>query len=99
MSRTDTNSRQVEPAGAKKWTISDDGLIYTFKLQDNTWSDGQPATAADYEYGMKRSLDPATASTQADEIYMIATAKEYNQGEGDRDKVAIKIITMLRVFN
>ncbi len=33
------------------WTISDDGLTYTFKLRDDwNWSDGTPITAADYKY-------------------------------------------------
>lgn len=36
---------------AESWTISDDGLVYTFKLrQDLLWSDGTPITANDYKY-------------------------------------------------
>ena len=39
--------------------VSDDGLVYTFHLRkDAKWSDGQPVTAADYEYGWKRLLNP-----------------------------------------
>ena len=38
------------------YTISDDGLVYTFVLKDANWSDGVPITAADFEYGIKRSL-------------------------------------------
>jgi len=33
------------------WTVSDDGLVYTFKLRDDrTWSDGTPITSADLKY-------------------------------------------------
>ena len=33
---------------AEKWTLSDDGKIYTFSLRANAkWSNGDPVTAAD----------------------------------------------------
>ena len=37
------------------YTVSDDGLVYTFKLKDAKWSDGKAITAGDFEYGIKRS--------------------------------------------
>ncbi len=43
-------------------TISEDGLVYTFKLRDAKWSDGSAVTAADFEYAWKRAIDPATGS-------------------------------------
>ena len=53
----------AQPEVATDYTVSDDGLVYTFTLrQDAKWSDGEPLTAHDYEYGMKRLMDPATAS-------------------------------------
>lgn len=43
---------------------NEDGTVkYTYKLLDGlTWSDGQPVTAADFEFSWKRAADPATAS-------------------------------------
>jgi len=39
------------------------GSVYTVKLKSGLkWSDGQPLTAADFEYGIKRECDPAVAS-------------------------------------
>ncbi len=39
---------EPQPSLAKSWEISDDGLTYTFHLQDGvTWHDGEPFTAAD----------------------------------------------------
>lgn len=36
---------------AADWTVSDDGLVYTFTLRDDwTWSDGTPITSADIKY-------------------------------------------------
>ena len=41
----------------KEYTISDDGLTYTFTLIDGVkWSDGQPLTANDFVYGIKRAI-------------------------------------------
>lgn len=60
------DSGKLEPAGADSYTVSEDGLTYTFKLnKDVKWSDGKGIVAADYEYGMKRLLDPKTASPYA----------------------------------
>jgi peptide/nickel transport system substrate-binding protein len=43
----DKNGKEV-PGLAESWTISSDGLTYTFKIRNNaTWSDGQPVTADD----------------------------------------------------
>jgi len=36
---------------AQDWSVSDDGLVYTFELQDDvTWSDGEPVTAYDIKF-------------------------------------------------
>jgi len=41
----------IVPWLATEWTISDDGLVYTFRLVDGaTWHDGQPLTAADVAF-------------------------------------------------
>jgi len=38
------------------------GNVYTVKLKSGLkWSDGQPLTAADFEYGIKRECDPSVA--------------------------------------
>lgn len=42
--------------------ISEDGLTYTFTLRDGLlWSDGEPLTAEDFEYGLLRTCNPANA--------------------------------------
>lgn len=53
----------AEPAIADgEPTVSEDGLVYTFKLRDANWSDGSPVTANDFEYAWKRAMNPDTAS-------------------------------------
>ncbi|WP_185982885.1 ABC transporter substrate-binding protein [Aureimonas mangrovi] len=47
-------NQQPQPQMAD-WTISDDGLIYTFTLRDGlTWHDGEPVTAADCVASLNR---------------------------------------------
>ncbi|MFC6276715.1 ABC transporter substrate-binding protein [Psittacicella hinzii] len=50
-------------AGATSWSVSEDGLTWTFKLrQDAKFSDGSPVTANDYVAGWQRLQDPKTGS-------------------------------------
>ena len=51
--------RTIVPSLAERWEIADDGLRYVFHLREGlTWSDGEPLTARDVEFGVKRVLDP-----------------------------------------
>jgi len=57
---------EIEPGGAESWQVSDDKLTYTFKLREAArWSNGEPVTAGDYVYALRRSVDPATGSPYA----------------------------------
>jgi len=47
---------------AKSWTISEDGLTYTFYLRDNVYfHNGRKCVASDVKFSFERLLDPATA--------------------------------------
>lgn len=64
--------------------ISADGLTYTFKLREEAkWSDGQPLTARDFEYSIKRLLDPRTGSPYAPVYFDIVGAAEYAMAFGN----------------
>ena len=44
---------------AEKYTISEDGLTFTFYLRkDMKWSDGQPITAQDFKWTYDQIIDP-----------------------------------------
>ena len=50
-----TDGTGVELAQASDYTVSDDGLVYTFTLRDDIfWSDGQPVVAGDFVYSWQR---------------------------------------------
>lgn len=74
--------------GAESVDISEDGTVYTFHLRkDAKWSDGEPVTAHDYEYGWKRLLDPQYGYDYASFVFNIVGAEEYNTGSGSADDV------------
>ncbi|CUH68359.1 Glutathione-binding protein GsiB precursor [Thalassovita gelatinovora] len=48
---------------AKSWTISEDGLVYTFDLQEGVkFHNGREMTAEDVKFSIERILDPNTGS-------------------------------------
>jgi peptide/nickel transport system substrate-binding protein len=51
----DPTGTKIVPDLATSWTISPDGLTYTFKLRDAKFSDGSPVTASDVAYSINRA--------------------------------------------
>jgi len=55
------------PDVAESYEISDDGLVYTFKIRENAvFQDGKPIRAEDFKWSFERACDPATGSPTAD---------------------------------
>jgi len=87
----DENDKEIiVPGAAESWTTSDDGLTWTFKIRDMKWSDGQPVTAEQFVYGIKRTLDPETASQYGFLLYPIKNAEAYNAGKAKVEDVGVK---------
>ena len=80
------------PAGAENWDVSDDELVWTFHLRDYNWSDGEPVKAQDFEYGIKRTVDPETASQYAFLLYPIKNAEACNAGKAKLDELGVKAL-------
>lgn len=63
--RLDAHLR-VRADGARSWTISRDGLVYTFHLRpDLRFADGRRVTAADFAGALNRALGPQGSSGTA----------------------------------
>jgi len=79
---------------AASYSVSDDGLVYTFKIRDNAvWSDGEPVVAEDFVLGLQRLEDPATAAEYAYLQYFIDNAEAINSGEiTDLNELGVKAI-------
>lgn len=84
---------EIKPGMAETWDVSADGLTYTFHLRDAKWSDGSAVTAQDFEYGIKRLLDPANAASYSFAAYVIKNAADYNAGKiTDASQVGVKAV-------
>ncbi len=82
---------ELVAAAAERWTISDDGLTYTFWLRpDAKWSNGDAVTADDFAYSFRRLADPATAAFYAQtSLGDIANANEIIAGDKPVDSLAV----------
>lgn len=69
------------PGLAESWTISSDGLVYTFRLRPNLrWSDGTPLVAADFVASIRRALSPTLGSDYAKLLFPLENAEAYHRG-------------------
>ena len=78
------------PAGAESWSFSDDDLTCTFRLRENSWSDGQPVTSEDYAAALHRQADPKNAFAFASDYYAIENFEAVSTGEMDADALGIE---------
>ncbi len=100
----DDKTLEVIPEMAKEWSVSADGLVWTFKMRDDVqWVRYDPVnkkvekkgkvTAKDVVYGVKRTVNPATASDYAYVDYIIKNAEAINTGENtDIESLGVKAI-------
>jgi len=82
----------IVPGMAESWQISPDGLTYTFHLRsDAKWSNGMPLTAYDFLNSWERTLNPATASQYAYQLYYLVNGEAYGTGKlKDFSQVGVK---------
>lgn len=82
----------VVGATADKWSVSSDGLTWTFHIRDNAkWNDGKPVTGKDFVYAWQRVLDPRLAAPYADPFFDGAVKGAENYSNLDPVKDAAKI--------
>ena len=77
----------------ESYTVSEDGLVYTFNLRkDAKWSDGVAVTAADFVYGWQRNLDAVLACAYSDLLSAIVNFSECMSGEKDINEFGVKAL-------
>ncbi len=91
---TEDRAAEPIPGQAESWTVSDDGLVYTFKLRDGiSWTDGTPVTANDFVFAFQRLMNPETAANYAYLQYPIKNAQKINKGEiKDLNELGVKAL-------
>lgn len=75
----------LRPGLAESYTISEDGLTYTFKLRDGLkFHNGRDVVAADVAYSINRVVSPATQSPGQGFYGMIAGFDDVAGGKADK---------------
>lgn len=87
--RLDENG-EAKAALATDWTVSDDGLTYTFQIRDdNKWSNGTASTAADFEYAIKRIARQESGTNWAQLVFDIKGVSAAYSGKASVDDIGI----------
>ena len=78
------------PGCARKWSVSDDGLKWTFRLrEDLSWSDGKPLKAKVFEKMFRKLADPATEALYGHDLMKnIAGYEDVLNGDPDALQVS-----------
>lgn len=71
-----TDAGDVAPVLASDYTVSDDGLTYTFTLQDGvTFHSGEPLTAQDVKFSIERVTAPDSKSSRKSSLANITAVE------------------------
>ena len=77
----DPKTSEAIPALAERWEVNKDWSELVFHLRrDGRFSNGDPITARDFVYTIRRGLTPETGARYASLAYPIKYAQEYNGG-------------------
>jgi oligopeptide transport system substrate-binding protein len=89
---------QLIPDAAEKWTISRDGLTFTFKLRDNVvFHNGRKAGAEDVRYSLSRLASPESRSPSSRLLLADVVGFEpVNKGEA-KDLTGVRVVDPLTV--
>ena len=84
---------KVIPGVAESHEVSEDGLTYTFSLRDDArWSNGDPVTAGDFVFSLRRIMDPATRAKYANILYPIKNAEAINDGTMEPSELGVRAV-------
>jgi len=78
------------PGVAESWTVSPDGLTYTFRLRETArWSNGEPVTAQDFVASWRRVVTPATGAQYAKLLAPVVGASDAVAGRASPEALGV----------
>ncbi len=88
----DANGKVVSGV-AERWEIGEDGTTYTFHLRgDAKWSNGEPVTAGDFAFSLRRILIPETEAPYANILFPIKNAESVHAGEASPQTLGVEAV-------
>lgn len=89
---TDADGKTI-PAMAQSWESSDN-KVWTFHIRDANWSNGDPVTAEDFVYSLRRVLDPNTASPYGSYLVdaKVEGAQDILDGKASPETLGVKAL-------
>lgn len=92
LTSTDAEGKTI-PGMAESWE-SEDNKVWIFKIRDANWSNGDPVTAEDFAYSLRRVVDPNTASPYASYLAdaKVVGADAVINGEASPDTLGVRAI-------
>jgi oligopeptide transport system substrate-binding protein len=93
--RLDQEQNPIPALSDGEPTVSEDGTVYTFKLREAKWSNGDAVTANDFVYAWQRALLPDSASFYGPYIMtgVIKNADKVKAGEVDPSELGVKAVS------
>lgn len=93
--RLDQEQNPIPALSDGEPTVSEDGTVYTFKLREAKWSNGDAVTAQDFVYAWQRALLPDSASFYGPYIMagVIKNADKVKSGEVEPSELGVKALS------
>jgi ABC-type transport system substrate-binding protein len=89
---------QIVPYAAKSWTVSPDGLTWTFKLRDNlVFHNGRKADANDVKYSLSRLASPDSRSPSSFLLLSDVVGFEAVNKQGEKELSGVRVVDPLTV--
>lgn len=89
--RFDEESQPI-PGTAESVTVSEDGLVYDFKIrEDAKWSNGEALTAKDFDYSWKRLVNPETQGPNAYLLDSVTNSQAIREGQKDIEEIGLEV--------
>ncbi|MHC5215702.1 peptide ABC transporter substrate-binding protein [Enterococcus sp. LJL128] len=73
-------------------TVSEDGQVYTFKLREAKWSNGDPVVAGDFVFAFKNVVDPAYGSSSSNQMDIFKNGRKIREGKASLDDFGVKAL-------
>jgi oligopeptide transport system substrate-binding protein len=86
-------SGELIPGVASAWTVSEDAKTYVFNLRPEArWSNGDPLTAHDFVFSLRRGADPKTLSVYSYFLTPLLNAEDITAGKRPPEDLGVRAI-------